>query len=79
MKRKKKQGYAGIPELMRKLAGSVKERLLPVDTKRLIMLNIPYVIVFYLVDKVAWLYRHCIGGSLVEKMGVLFLNFQIGA
>ena len=77
MSRKKKQAHAGIPELMRKLAGSVKERLLPVDTKRLIMLNIPYVIVFYLVDKVAWLYRHCIGGSLVEKMGVLFLNFQM--
>ena len=77
MKRKKKQGYAGIPELMRKLAGSVKGRLPPVDTKRLIMLNIPYVIVFYLVDKVAWLYRHCVGGSLVEKMGVLFLNFQL--
>ena len=45
--------------------------------KRLITLNIPYVIVFYLVDKVAWLYRHCVGDSLVAKVGVLFLNFQI--
>ena len=77
MRRKKKQAHAGIPELMRKLAGNVKERIPPVDTKRLIMLNIPYVIVFYLVDKVAWLYRHCVGGLLVEKMGVLFLNFQL--
>ena len=77
MSRKKKQVQAGIPELIKKIAGDVKGRLPPVDAKRLIMLNIPYVIVFYLVDKVAWLYRHCVGGSLVEKMGVLFLNFQL--
>nr|WP_303007555.1 type IV secretory system conjugative DNA transfer family protein [uncultured Anaerostipes sp.] len=49
----------------------------PIDGKRLIMLNIPYVIVFYLADRVAWLYRHCVGGSLVERLGVLFLNFQL--
>jgi len=48
-----------------------------VDRKRLIMLNIPYVIVFYLVDKLAWLYRHCIGDSLTAKAGVLFLNLQM--
>lgn len=48
-----------------------------VDVKRLVMLNIPYIIVFYLVDKVAWLYRHCIGDSLIAKAGVLFLNFQM--
>lgn len=77
MSRKKGQKNAGIPELIRKVAGGVKGRLPPVDRKRIITLNIPYVIVFYLVDKVAWLYRHCIGGSMVEKMGVLFLHFQL--
>mgnify|MGYP006940164517 FL=1 len=41
------------------------------------MMNLPYVIVFYLADKVAWLYRHCIGDSLVGKLGVLFLNFSL--
>ena len=77
MSGKKGQKNAGIPELIRKVAGGVKGRLPPVDRKRIVTLNIPYVIVFYLVDKVAWLYRHCIGGSMVEKMGVLFLNFQL--
>ena len=52
-------------------------RLPSVNLKRLVTLNIPYVIVFYLVDKTAWLYRHCMGGSPVEKLGVLFLNFQL--
>ena len=72
---KKEQKNVSIP--IRKLAADVKGRLPPMDGKRLIMLNIPYVIVFYLVDKVAWLYRHCMGDSLVAKVGVLFLNFQL--
>nr|WP_289707588.1 conjugal transfer protein TraG [Enterocloster clostridioformis] len=77
MSRKKKQERAGIPEQMGKLAGSIRGRLPPIDKKRLLMQNIPYVIVLYLVDKAAWLYRHCIGASFVEKLGVLFLNFQL--
>ncbi|MBC5744874.1 type IV secretory system conjugative DNA transfer family protein [Lachnospiraceae bacterium MD308] len=55
----------------------IHEKMPVVDGKRLVMLNIPYVIVFYLVDKIAWLYRHCIGDSLIVKAGVLFLNFQM--
>ena len=77
MSGKKQKADAGIPEWIGKLAGSIKGRLPTIDKKRLIMLNIPYVIVFYLVDKVAWLYRHCVGASMVEKLGVLFLNFQL--
>lgn len=73
---KKKQEYTGIPEQMGKLVGGIRDRLPPIDKKRLLMQNIPYVIVVYLVDKAAWLYRHCIGDSVVERLGVLFLNFQ---
>lgn len=61
----------------RKLAETIKNNLPPADGKRLLMMNIPYVIVFYLIDKVAWLYRYCIGDSLIEKVGVLFLNFSL--
>ncbi|WP_330580052.1 type IV secretory system conjugative DNA transfer family protein [Mediterraneibacter gnavus] len=43
----------------------------------MVILNIPYVIFFYLSEKVAWLYRHCIGDSIVEKLGVVFLNFNL--
>lgn len=60
-----------------KLKSMIREKTPPVDVKRLAMLNIPYVIVFYLVDKLAWLYRHCIGDSLIEKAMALFLNFQL--
>ena len=77
MSGKKQKADVGIPELIRKLTGGIRGRMPPIDGKRLIMLNIPYVIVFYLVDRVAWLYRHCVGGSLVERLGVLFLNFQL--
>lgn len=47
------------------------------DVKKMVILNIPYVIFFYLSEKVAWLYRHCIGDSIVEKLGVVFLNFNL--
>ena len=60
-----------------KLKSMIREKMPPIDAKRLLMLNIPYVIIFYLVDKEAWLYRHCIGESLVDKAMALFLNFQL--
>lgn len=45
--------------------------------KRLIMLNIPFAVVFYLVDKIAWLFRHCAGDSIMDRAGIVFLNFQL--
>ena len=60
-----------------KLKSMIREKMPPIDAKRLLMLNIPYAIIFYLVDKEAWLYRHCIGESLVDKAMALFLNFQL--
>lgn len=47
------------------------------DIKRIAILNLPYLIVFYLADKISWLYRHCTGDSLAVRIGVLFLNFQL--
>ena len=60
-----------------KLSETFKGNLPAVDWKRLLIRNLPYVIVFYLIDKVAWLYRYCMGASLIEKLGVLFLNFSL--
>lgn len=77
MKEKRNQQSRNIGKLFRKLAGVIKDKLPPMDWKRLLIMNIPYVIVFYLVDKGAWLYRHCMGSSLVERLGVLFLNIQL--
>lgn len=53
------------------------EKLQMMDKKKAIAMNVPYVIAFYLVDKEAWLFRHCVGGSVVERLGVLFLNFSL--
>ena len=53
------------------------EKLQMMDKKKAIAMNVPYVIAFYLVDKEAWLFRHCVGGSIVERLGVLFLNFSL--
>ena len=77
-KEKTKNVIGKLLEIVRqKWSEKIKGNLPPVDWKHLLMLNIPYVIVFYLVDKVAWLYRYCIGDSLIEKLGVLFLNFSL--
>ena len=66
-----------LHNLTDKIVGSFAERLSMIDKKRLLMMNVPYIIVFYLTDKLAWLYRHCMGNSFAERAGVLFLNFQM--
>ncbi|MCI6091015.1 recombinase family protein [bacterium] len=40
-------------------------------------MNIPYLIIFYLVEKCAWLYRHCIGETVVQKLGVMLMNLSL--
>ena len=47
------------------------------DVKKILTLNFPYLIIFYLVEKSAWLYRHCVGDSVVDKLYALFLNFNL--
>lgn len=74
---KKKDPQAGFSQVMDKVLGGIKDKLALIDKKRLLMMNVPYIIVFYLADKLSWLYRHCIGSSFVQKAGVLFLNFQL--
>lgn len=64
-------------DLPGKLVRSLVEKLPSMDRKRLTIQSVPYVIVFYLVDKIAWLYRHCVGDSLVSRAGILFLNFHM--
>ena len=52
----KKEGIS-LHDLTGKIAGSLSEKLSTIDKKRLLMMNVPYIIVFYLADKLAWLYR----------------------
>lgn len=57
-----------------------RERLPPVDVHkllRLILLNLPYIMIFYVGNKLAWLYQYCAGNSMIERLIVLILNFQL--
>ena len=45
------------------------------DTKRLILLNFPYVFVFYFVDKIAAVFRLAPGTEMIDKLTGGFANF----
>ena len=62
----------------KKLAAEISRMAQAADMKKLILLNFPYIIAFYMVEKAAWLYRHCNGDSVVDKLMVLFMNFWPG-
>lgn len=61
----------------KKLAAVVSRMAQTADMKKLILLNFPYIIAFYMVEKAAWLYRHCNGDSVVVRLMVLFMNFGL--
>lgn len=61
----------------KKIMAEIRDRLIRIDKKKVLIVNIPYAIVFYLINKAAWLYRHCVGDTLLERTGVLFLNFNL--
>ena len=61
----------------KKLAVEISRMAQAADMKKLILLNFPYIIAFYMVEKAAWLYRHCNGESVVDRLMVLFMNFGL--
>ena len=61
----------------KKLAAEFSRMVQLADMKKLILLNFPYIIAFYMVEKAAWLYRHCNGDSVVDRLMVLFMNFGL--
>ena len=61
----------------KKLAAEFSRIVQSADMKKLILLNFPYIIAFYMVEKAAWLYRHCNGDSVVDRLMVLFMNFGL--
>ena len=60
-----------------KLETAIRQYLSKVSLKKLVAMNIPYLIVFYVVEKCAWLYRHCIGVTVVQKLGVMLMNLPV--
>lgn len=68
---------------LQKLLGVGKgylERLPPVDVHkllRIVLMNLPYIVIFYVGNKLAWLYQYCVGDSMIKRLMVLILNFQM--
>ena len=46
-------------------------------SRKKIIMWIPYIILFYFVDKGAWLYRHCVGGTAVQRFCVMMMNYKL--
>lgn len=65
------------PPVWRKARDALLLKLGDIHPSRLAARSIPYLIVFYLVDKEAWLYRHCIGGSAFDRILAVLMNFGL--
>lgn len=61
----------------KKAAAAISGMVQSADVKKLILLNFPYIIAFYMVEKAAWLYRYCNGDTVIDRLFVLFMNFGL--
>ena len=78
MKKKEQKKEKQFKKVWEKLWQSVIGRLPEVDIKRLFLTNLPYVLVFYVVNKLAWLYQYCQGNSLLERLSVFDIECIVG-
>ena len=69
---------AGSSAWGQKLSAMLREKLQTVNLKKVIRHEHSLHHFLYVVEKEAWLYRHCVGDSVVKKLGILFLNFKPG-
>ena len=75
--RKAQSNQTGGTAWGKKLAAEFSRMVQSAEMTKLILLNFPYIIAFYMVEKAAWLYRHCNGDSVVDRLMVLFMNFGL--
>ena len=61
IKKKKQKRENPFQKVWKKLWQDISGTLSEVDRKKLFLTNLPYVFVFYAVNKLAWLYRYCQG------------------
>lgn len=47
------------------------------DIKKFLRLNFPHLIIFYLADKTVWLFRHCVGDTLLDRVTALCANYGL--
>ena len=62
---------------IKKIWADITGRLQMMDGKKMMIGSIPYIIIFYVIEKEAWLYRHCTGDTMIQKLMNLFLYFGV--
>ena len=67
---------SGIKNIKKKLKG-FQVRPPNVEVIKKVMLHIPYVVVFYVVNKCTWLYQYCRGSTVVDRLMVLLMNYPL--
>ena len=75
--RKAPSNQTGGTAWSKKTAAAVSGKMQSANVKKLILLNFPYIIAFYMVEKAAWLYRYCNGDTVIDRLFVLFMNFGL--
>lgn len=61
----------GITKDLKAIPKKLKSKTSGADTKKLILLNLPYILAGYFVDKVAWLWRICEGDNASDKLMIV--------
>lgn len=71
----------GIAKDLKAVPKNLKAKTKGMDTKKLVLMNIPYVFAGYFCDKAAWLWRTCEGNNASDKLmeamsrtGTMFAN-----
>ena len=67
---------SGIKNIKKKLKG-FQVRPPNVEVIKKVMLHIPYVVVFYVVNKCTWLYQYCRGSTVVDRLMILLMNYPL--
>lgn len=58
----------GIAKDLKAIPKNLKAKTKGMDTKKMVLMNIPYVFAGYFCDKVAWLWRICEGNNASDKL-----------
>ena len=67
---------AGITKDLKAVPENLKAKAKGADTKKLLLLNVPYILVGYFCDKVAWLWRVSEGNNASDKMMAVMNRFD---
>lgn len=55
----------------------MRELLMRMDRRKLILASIPYILTAYLSNKIWWLYRHCEAADLITRIVTLISNIEV--